>query len=376
MVTHMTDRFIKMGDTGSSQWFAPADTPNGDTRTFTVQLDPLSDPEPFPATATAIRFIVTASDRYPMPGPDGVGVTDGSFPVAMVEGFPSAPAPEWPTSFIIRARNSDTAHEGGSASFMWLAITEGPGVRTIPRFVSYPMNQIFVGQPAPFAATNHAGDHQFFPNAWNPATGANPLNGPALYSFNDTFGPGPFATVADEPLVFATANNSGFGDSQGAPAHNAAAVPRVGPPPVLGGPDIIPQGFQVVARNSDTAAGSCGFNWVALKQRLNDDLASGQPQPVNLMVDTGQLPLLGFQFAPAGQEGDWASAEIQFSAPFNTIPVVLITPRVRPILLGASCAPVAIAQNVTRFGFTLAARNSDSNPNVASANFDWVAFGS
>jgi hypothetical protein len=38
-------------------------------------------------------------------------------------------------------------------------------------------------------------------------------------------------------------------------------------------------------------------------------------------------------------------------------------------------APVAIAQNVTRFGFTLAARDSDTNGNGGMAFFDWVAFG-
>ena len=36
---------------------------------------------------------------------------------------------------------------------------------------------------------------------------------------------------------------------------------------------------------------------------------------------------------------------------------------------------VAIAQDVTRYGFTLAARNSDTNVNVSPAVFDRIAFG-
>jgi hypothetical protein len=392
-LTLMSQRFIKMGDTGlcvdsagnrqASQWFAPTNS-NGDTRTFTVPLNPPHDPNPFPNSATAIRFIVTTSDRYPIPGPNNIEVTDGSFPVAMVEGFPPTiqPGESWPSTFTIRARNSDTAHLGGFASFMWLAISEDPtfAVRPGDAFPSVPNYQTFVGQPAPFPATNHTGDHQFFPNLWDPAT-QNPISTEGLYRFNGTFGTGPFtaptpgmptSTPAAEPLVFATANNAGWG-SQGEPQHNCAAVPRAGTPVLTGGgADITPQGFGIVARNSDTAAGSCGFNWIAFKQT--------QKGP-DVAVDTGQLPVQlpptepFFEFAPTGHNGDWASAEIQFAAPFSITPVVLITPRIETIFQGASCAPVPIAQNVTRFGFTLAARNSDTNPNVATANFDWVAIG-
>jgi hypothetical protein len=377
-----------MGDTGlcvdpntgalGSQWFAPTNTA-GDTCTFTVPLNPPTDLEPFSNNATAIRFIVTACGRYPQPH-EGAAFPDNSFPVAMVEGFPAGPP--WPPTFKIRARNTDSAAQGGYASFMWLAIAEDPTgiVRPGKPLPAIPRSQAFSGQAAPFPGTGNAGDHQAFPNLWNPRT-QNPFLTQGLYNFNGTFGPGPWAAPTGgqptytslanaEPLVFATANNVGWG-IEGAPQRNAAAVARVQAQIALGAPDITPQGFRLLARNSD-AAGACGFNWIAFKQT--------QPG-TDVLVDTGQLPPVGnlatteFEFSPVGHDGDWASAEIQFDAPFSTAPVVLITPRTDDPLLGASCAPVPIAQNVTRFGFTLAARNTDTNANAASANFDWVAIG-
>jgi hypothetical protein len=415
MLTHLSKLFIKMGDTGlctdpahsgvlqPSQWFDVTNTADG-TRMFTVPLTSSPDTEPFPSDATAIRLIVTACGRYPTPNPnDNVIFSDNSFPVAMVNDFPSTPP--WPTSFTILARNTDSAQQGGYASFMWLAIAQGGSPRNSDvnpfNLTLAPMNQIFPGQAAPFPATKNSGDHQFFPNAWDPATGENTIPGGAgIYNFNNTFGRGPgpaplfpftspapgatTSTAAAEPPVFATANNVGWG-SHGEPQHNAAAVPRVGAPLYFDiQADILPLGFRLIARTSDTAAGSCGFNWVALKQVMQKapPPSPGQPWlPADPLVDMGQLPDAlgaGFNFSPTGITGDWASAEIQFSAPFNTVPVVLITPRVTFGMgaPGATCAPVPIAQNVTRFGFTLTARNSDTNPNVNNANFDWVAFGS
>jgi hypothetical protein len=388
MLTLLTGGFVKTGDTGfcvdennvlqGSQWFGPTNTPN-DTRTFNVPISFPGDEDPIPQAATAVRFIVTACGRYPAAGPDGVALENNSFPVAMVEGYPEVlePGQVWPNHFTIRARNSDTAAQGGYASFMWLVITEG-GTRTRKtEQLSNPMNQIFIGQPAPFPATNHVGDHQYFPNLYDPPAG--PFLQEGLYNFNGIFGTAQFpvpqpgqstASQGAEPLVFATANSLGVG-GPGAPAHTAAAVPRVATrfgPPLPSPPDITPEGFQLIARNSDTAAGLCGFNWAAFQQ-FPAPLTANQAMPADLWVDTGRAPQ-GFEFVPGG----WASAEIQFSAPFNTVPVVLITPRVEAFAPGgSSCAPVPIAQNVTPFGFTLAARNSDTNVNASSANFDWVA---
>lgn len=381
MATSMSKAFIKMGDTGIAKLFDPVDASPKDTQNFTVPLNPLSDPEPFPETAI-IRFIVTASDRYAnFPGP-----ADNVHPVGMVL------TPQAGNTFTIRARNSDTAALGGGASFMWLAIAEN-ATREEERFEPIPMNQIFVGQPASFSTSNSAGDRQTFPNFSDPA---NPVV-QDTYRFWNTFGTKPFAAIADEPLIFATANNVGCGLPVVGQAHNAAAVP------LIREFNLTPAGFNLSARNADIA-GSCGFNWVALKQLLKGrELEAGQPQPPDLLVDTGQFPddSLGdqFFFAPGGQDpNDWATAEVQFNPPpvqfshtplgpfprrpppppfFSTEPVVLITPRVSPPndAEPLSCAPVAIAQNVTRFGFTLAARNTDSNENVAPAVFDWVAFG-
>jgi hypothetical protein len=309
---------------------------------------------------------VTASDRYaPLPGPgQGQGI-DTVFPVAAVR----LDLPTTPNSFTIRARNSDTNQNGGSASFFWLAVAEIPRT-TLPT----PINQTFIGQPASFSATNNVGDRQQFPNIFDPTLPAAIKGG--RYSFNGTFGPGPFAqTVVGRPLVFATANSVGSG-----PVHNAPAVALVQDNPLTQNTPIDPTGFSLIARNSDTVAGLCGFNWVALQQGLTNTLGAGPmyppgvPPPPDLLVDTGRS--LEFMFAPTNHHGDWVTAEIQFSVPFVIPPAVLITPIVRVLdTFGAWCMPVAIAQNVTRFGFTLAARNSDTNSSGGNAFFDWVAFG-
>jgi hypothetical protein len=157
---------------------------------------------------------------------------------------------------------------------------------------------------------------------------------------------------------------------------------------------ISPTGFNLIARNSD-AAGTCGFNWIALLQLFGTAAAPTTPvlprgaaaSPVNLMVDTGEFgaptgPEINFK--QAGTVGDWFSAEVQFSRPFAVEPVVLITPHFPPPYYGegppssnvfSGCAPVAMAQNVTRFGFTLAAHNTDTNNTGGNASFYWVAFG-
>jgi hypothetical protein len=104
-----------------------------------------------------------------------------------------------------------------------------------------------------------------------------------------------------------------------------------------------------------------------------------------LMVDTGEIFAPGgseINFIQAGTEGDWFSGEVQFSAPFGIEPVVFITPHFPQPYFGppsgnprSSCAPVGMVQNVTRFGFTLAAHNTDTNNVGGNASFYWVAFG-
>jgi hypothetical protein len=265
MTTLMSNAFIKMGDTSQATYFGPTNTGQDAQTIQNVSLD-LTDPESFPPGAT-IRYILTASDRY-RPPVNAPQVVDTAFPVAAVVLDSSSP----PNTFAIHARNTDTAQNGGSASFFWLAIAENVGPRkTLP----IPINQTFIGQPASFSATNNIGDHQNFPNIFDPA---HPLyNKGGRYAFNGTFGPGPFAqTVAERPLVFATANSVGNG-----PVHNAAAVALVrdafwDPQASYTNHPGFQPGFSLIARNSDTVAGLCGFNWVALQQGLTSAL--GMPQ--------------------------------------------------------------------------------------------------
>jgi hypothetical protein len=309
-----------------------------------------------------------------------------------------------PNGFTISARNSDTepsnTPQGNQASFFWLAIAENvsrSASKNLGHVISVPLNQMFIGQPANFAATQHTGDQQVLPNFFCPALGYVPpplqfqQNGP--YVFQQTFGTAAFPAPPSQnrPLVFATANNVGCGVSPYLPAHNAAAVALVVDQAPGVGPQISPMGFNLIARNSDVA-GACGFNWIALLQLFGTSaqpdvpvLPPGAQPPVDLMVDTGEI------FGPGGSEinftqarthGDWFSAEVQFSAPFGIEPVVLITPQFYQGYIGppsgnhfSSCAPVGMVQNVTRFGFTLAAHNTDTNNAGGNASFYWVAFG-
>ena len=360
----MSQIFVKMGDTqvldfpGPGQWCQP----------IAVPLTTASDPTPFPKGAK-IRYIITPSDRY-TPG------IKRAFPVGGVL-LPD----NSPDNFQIIARNSDTAAGASTASFFWLAIAENVGGRPEgDKVASYPLGQLFIGQPASFLRSNTVGDQQALPTIDDQAAGL-PAAGDAfsanqLYRFNDNFGI-QFEKGA-KPLVFATANNVGCGVSPYQPTHNAATVGLVQD----SRPPFSPEGFRLIVRNSDVA-GSCGFNWVALQQ-LYGATPPGPPYVANLIVDTGHFPYddPDLDFNQSGTDGDWAFGEIQFSAPFGGTPVVLISARFD---FGASflpetfegtssCAPVAIAQNVTPFGFTLAARNSDTNPNGGSASFDWIAF--
>jgi hypothetical protein len=391
-MTPMSAAFIKMGET-DQVYFSPTGH-SGDTVVFSVPFaTTASDPEPFPLGAP-VRIIVTPSDRY-------TRGLDRAFPVAAVWRADSA-------GFKLSARNSDTSGKGGWASFFWLAIAEIR--RTSP--VGIPLNQTFIGQPANFAATGTIGDptlpdHQSLPNIYNLAFGDNqpfPLNNPP-YSFVQTiagttfstFGTSPFALNArppsspPRPLVFVTANNVGCGvGPYQHPAYNAGAIALVAD---NGRSSLItPEGFRLIARNSG-AAGACGFNWVAIVETIASSLLAPAPPPpgavppVNLAVDSGIVSGLtasavGFFFSQADTPGDWASAEVQFAGPFDAEPVVLVTPQFpdsqplpNPPLRSSSCAPVGMVQNVTRFGFTLAAINTDNNPAGGAASFYWVAFG-
>jgi hypothetical protein len=401
----MSSVFIAMGETNPAH-FARTGT-SGDW----VYFGPIPFATAINPTSSTMRFIVTPSDRFgPSVNPDRAFPVGGMYwnsrPIQLPDGTPL------PVGWYIKARNSDTVAAGGVASFFWLAIDEGQAP-VIPAGI--PLNQKLIGQPANFGKTNTSGDHQVFPNIFNPPgqvglTVANLLATNPPYSFTGTIGsttistfgtalamlpapippsgaPVPPATPqSGRPLVFVTANNAGCGVSPAEPTHNAAAVGLVVD---QGSGAMTPAGFKLVARNADVA-GTCGFNWVALLPTTATRLAGtfavpmGAPQPLNLFVDTGIFPpppMEQFNFNQAGTAGDWASAEIQFSAPFVAEPVVLVTPKYPPPSFPgpgetglSSCAPIGVVQNVTRYGFTLAVRNTDSNHLGGNASFYWVAF--
>jgi hypothetical protein len=228
-----------------------------------------------------------------------------------------------PSGFTIKARNSGCA--AGNASVNWLAIAE-TGKSEVP------LSHLAIGQPRSFAADCTTGDTQ----AWS-------VTFPPM-------APPPFPS---NPFVFLTANQIGY---VGDPVHNAAGVGIVG--------DLGPMAFQLTARNSDCASGDCGFNSVAMLQSLPP--LGG----LDLLVDTGLVDK--FTFTQRCTPGDTIAVEIFFSRPFDTPPVVLAT------AVGSGfCMPVCIVRNVTRFGFTLAARNSDCQVSALpmESRFNWVAFG-
>jgi hypothetical protein len=376
-MNRMSQVFIAMGETSAAHFARTGTT--GDWLFF-----PINTNAPNPTSPT-MRYIVTPSDRF------STGTPDRAFPVGGTSYLGAPPG------LNIVARNSDTAASGGSASFFWLAIDEGqPPVAS----QGIPLSQKLIGQPADFAATNTTGDHQVFPNIFNPPdqageSVANLLRFTLPYSFVRTIGTTTISTfgtslpavgMGQRPLVFATANNAGCGVSPYLPTHNAAAVALVVD---SGYSELMSSaGFKFIARNADVA-GTCGFNWVALLPTTTSPVSgvflvpTGAPQPLDLLVDTGVFPPSTrdqFNFTAARTDGDWASAEVQFNAPFAAEPVVLVSPQFsEPYFDGSgaqsSCAPVGTVQNVTRYGFTLAARNTDTNRAGGNAVFHWAAFG-
>jgi hypothetical protein len=131
--------------------------------------------------------------------------------------------------------------------------------------------------------------------------------------------------------------------------------------------------FLLSARNSDCAFGVCNFNWVALSQ---PSALTGIGDSANVWVDTGVVSAKFFsQDCLAGDTQSWA---VDFSAPFLTSPIVLLTANdigliTQPSPGDHNCAAVGIARDITPYGFTLTARNSDCSS--GKAGFYWVAIG-
>ena len=78
-------------------------------------------------------------------------------------------------------------------------------------------------------------------------------------------------------------------------------------------------------------------------------------------------------FSPSCESGDWEFFDIIFPRPFEADPVrVFLCGNNHSLPRGdRQCAAVAIARDVTRAGFTLAARNSDCSR--GSCGFNWIA---
>lgn len=298
----------------------------GDTETFqTTGFQRVVFQEQFP-TQSRVRVIVTANN---------LGVPAGIHNAALVGAVQDVTA----EGFILQARNSDCADEVSLAGMNWVAVAETPGVQQKPTNI-----RMGVLQPRPFSPDCHSGD---------------------TTDFGVTFS----TPVEGQPVVVVTANNLNV---QG---HNAAVAG------IVMGPDgnpPTPTGFALKARNSDCAAGGCGFYFVAVSR--------GLPGSGNLIIDTGEVVLQNFHSDCS--DGDTRTWDIYFSQPFLTPPTILVTANDgnlgRPPQHQAF--PVGMARNVTPYGFTLAGRNSDCFTGRGSgdpfgqevfgqAGFYWVAIG-
>lgn len=128
--------------------------------------------------------------------------------------------------------------------------------------------------------------------------------------------------------------------------------------------------------STDFSAGNCAFHWAAFVET-----PYGRSEPSSLLlVDSGYsdeawniaYPNDG-RIYPTGSAPDWHVASdwsyrhIYFKEPFSTPPVVFMTAR--------NGADVAMAFDVTPWGFTGALRNSDISDVVRQAHFDWLAIG-
>ena len=87
--------------------------------------------------------------------------------------------------------------------------------------------------------------------------------------------------------------------------------------------------------------------------------------------DTGQSTKQSF--AAGGYHGNWEDQAVFFHEPFLTPPVVLLTAHNPSMNEQLKLAVAGMARAVTPNGFTLTARNSDSQG--GEVDFFWVAFG-
>jgi hypothetical protein len=97
-----------------------------------------------------------------------------------------------------------------------------------------------------------------------------------------------------------------------------------------------------------------------------------------MWVDSGQTGRMEFQ--NSGTPGDWQTTVVTFHEPFSTPPIVLVTADDGPDTAANNLfdpIPLGLVRGSTRFGFTLAARNSAAEspgPFQTDASFHWIAF--
>jgi hypothetical protein len=233
--------------------------------------------------------------------------------------------------FTLSATNSDCAP--GAAGFNVMAIEEtlGHKHKTVPSL------QVGVAPPQHFQPDCIPGD--------------------TTTSGQEFFSP------MSRPTVLLTASNLNikpFDAGNNLVAYHNAAVVGIAQNPAH-------NGFTLRARNSDCAAGDCGFYYAAI-----DAVPRLEGYGELLWIDTGLISPVSFNNSCI--PGDTVSQSIVFHRPFLTPPIVLLTAtEIGLSIADPRVSPVGIAQDVTPYGFTLTARNSSCFP--GKSNFFWVAIG-
>jgi len=127
-----------------------------------------------------------------------------------------------------------------------------------------------------------------------------------------------------------------------------------------------PSGFQMAGISTDSATGSCAFNYVAAAA-----IPVSEPK---LLVDTGEVTSTQFGNGPGNNPG-WFSSAVPFTRRFNEPPIVLVTAN----SLGLPDTPfpvVALVSHVTNDFFVLNTRYYYSGTGfIQLANFFWIAIG-
>ncbi|MDX2194112.1 MAG: hypothetical protein NW201_12215 [Gemmatimonadales bacterium] len=182
-----------------------------------------------------------------------------------------------------------------------------------------------------------------------------------------------FATPFPDDDVIVVAMASDHDVDEG--AHVAAVVP------VVRGTSR--SGFTLAGRNSDSAAGSAGMHWLAVRRRPG--VASGTP------VDLRTAVVPPRAFAPDGTVGDWQQWDWRFARPLRGEPAVVgsaartpggiqryeelfgvIVPSVGQWHFGAA---VGVSLGASASALRLAARNPTGWPGQARVPFVAVAPG-